>query len=185
MKVLAFAASLRKGSINRRLLLLAEDIVRESGHEVDHAEFRDFDMPLYDGDLQAESGIPAGAEALGARIAGADAWLLASPEYNWGMPGTIKNAIDWLSRMQPVPLDRKSVLLMSASPSLVGGARGLMSLRVPLEVLGCWCYPKMFALAQAGQAYGENGKLADQALAAMLRTMIEDYLSAAEALSAR
>ena len=185
MKVFAFAASLRKDSINRRLLLLAEDIVRECGHEVDHAEFSEFDMPLYNGDLQDESGIPAGAEALGARISESDAWLLASPEYNWGAPGTIKNAIDWLSRMQPVPLDRKSALLMSASPSLVGGARGLMSLRLPLEVLGCWCYPKVFALAQAGQAYGEGGTLGNEALAGMLRTMIEDYLSAAEALAAR
>ncbi len=185
MKVLAFAASLRKESINRRLLLLAEDIVRECGHEVDHAEFAEFDMPLYNGDLQDESGIPAGAEALGARIAGADAWLLASPEYNWGAPGTIKNAIDWLSRMQPVPLDRKSALLMSASPSLVGGARGLMSLRLPLEILGCWCYPKVFALAQAGQAYGDDGNLGNEMLAGMLRTMIEDYLAAAAALNAR
>ena len=184
MKVFAFAAALRKESINRRLLLVAEDIVRESGHEVDHADFRDFDIPLYDGDLQDESGIPAGVEALGARIVGADAWLLASPEYNWGVPGTIKNAIDWMSRMQPVPLDRKSVLLMSASPSLVGGARGLMSLRVPLEVLGCWCYPKVFALAQAGQAYDDDGKLANEMLAGMLRTMIQDYLSAAAALNA-
>ena len=185
MKVFGLAASFRKDSINRRLLLLAEDIVRESGHEVDHAEFRDFDIPLYDGDLQAESGVPAGVEALGARIVGADAWLLASPEYNWGAPGTIKNAIDWLSRMQPVPLDRKSALLLSASPSLVGGARGLMSLRIPLEVLGCWCYPKVFALAQAGQAYGEEGKLANEALDKMLRGMVADYLATAEALNAR
>ena len=185
MKVFAFAASLRKESINRRLLLFAEDIVRESGHEVDHADFRDFDIPLYDGDLQDESGIPAGVEALGARIVSADAWLLVSPEYNWGVPGTIKNAIDWMSRMQPVPLDRKSALLMSASPSLVGGARGLMSLRIPLEVLGCWCYPKVFALAQAGQAYDDDGKLANEMLAGMLRTMIGDYLSAAAALNAR
>ena len=185
MKVFGLAASLRKDSINRRLLLLAEDIVRECGHEVDHAEFRDFDIPLYDGDLQAASGVPAGAEALGARIAGADAWLLVSPEYNWGAPGTIKNAIDWLSRMQPVPLERKSALLLSASPSLVGGARGLMSLRLPLEVLGCWVYPKVFALAQAGQAYGDDGKLANEALASMLRGMVEDYLATAEALNAR
>lgn len=185
MKVFALAASLRKDSINRRLLLLAEDIVRQSGHEVDHAEFRDFDMPLYDGDLQDESGIPAGAEALGARIAGSDAWLLASPEYNWGAPGTIKNAIDWLSRMQPVPLAGKSALLMSASPSLVGGARGLMSLRLPLEVLGCWCYPKVFALAQAGQAYDDGGGLAVEALDGMLKSMIGDYLTAAAALNGR
>ena len=122
MKVFAFAASLRKESINRRLLLLAEDIVRECGHEVDHAEFGDFDMPLYNGDLQDESGIPAGAEALGARIAESDAWLLASPEYNWGAPGTIKNAIDWLSRMQPVPLEPQVGHCFSPPPPLSSAA---------------------------------------------------------------
>ena len=60
-----------------------------------------------------------------------------------------------------------------------------MSLRIPLEVLGCWCYPKVFALAQAGQAYDEDGKLGNEVLSGMLRSMIEDYLSAAEALNAR
>ena len=101
------------------------------------------------------------------------------------MPGTIKNAIDWLSRIQPVPLDKKSVFLMSASPSLVGGYRGLMNIRTPLDGLGCWCYPKHFSLAQCMQAYDDNGKLADAALAGMFDGMLKDYLSAAAALNGR
>ncbi len=185
MKVFAFAASLRKASINKRVLDAALDIVRAAGHEVDRADFREFDMPLYDGDLQERDGLPEGARSLADRIQGADGWLLASPEYNWAVPGPLKNAIDWLSRMKPVPMEGRSVLLLSASPSLVGGARGLMSLRLPLEALGCWCYPKLFALAQAHQAYGEDGKLKDPALAKMLETMVNDYLSAAAALNGR
>lgn len=185
MKVFALAASLRKESVNKRLLEAALDVVRAAGHEVDHPDFREFDMPLFDGDLQARAGVAEGAQALGARIQAANAWLLASPEYNWSIPGPLKNAIDWISRMKPVPVEGKSVLLLSASPSLVGGARGPMSVRLPLEILGCWCYPRQFSLAQAGQAYGEDGRLKDPALAGMLETMVADYLSAAAALDGR
>ena len=185
MKVFAFAASVSRESINKQLLEVALDIVRAAGHEADHADFRAFDMPPMDGDRAMSGDIPDGARALAARIQAADAWILASPEYNWTMPGTIKNAIDWLSRMQPVPIDGKSVLLLSASPSLVGGFRGLMNLRTPLEGLGCWCYPKNFSLAQARQAYDDDGGLKDPALAAMLGAMVTDYLSAAAALNAR
>ncbi len=185
MKVFAFAASLSTESINRQLLEVALGIVEAAGHEADRAEFRAFDMPLVDGDRAQRGDIPDGARALAARIQAADAWILACPEYNWTMPGTIKNAVDWLSRMQPVPIDGKSVLLLSASPSLVGGFRGLMNLRTPLEGLGCWCYPKNFSLAQARQAYDDDGRLKDPALAAMLEAMVKDYLSAAAALNAR
>ena len=185
MKVFAFAASVSKESLNKRLLQVALGHVRDAGHEVDHAEFRQFDMPLVDGDKAMSGDIPVGAKSLAARIQGADAWILACPEYNWSMPGTIKNAIDWISRMQPVPIDGKSVMLISAAPSLVGGFRGLMSLRTPLEGLGCWCYPKNFSLAQARDAYDDDGKLKDPALAGMLASMVTDYLSAAAALNAR
>lgn len=185
MKVFAFAASYSKASLNKRLLEVALGMVREAGHEVDFAEFREFDMPLVDGDLAIGRIVPEGATALGERIQAADAWILACPEYNWSMPGTIKNAIDWLSRIDPIPIERKSVLLLSAAQSLVGGYRGLMNLRTPLEGLGCWCYPKHFSLAQARDAYDDDGALKDKALEGMLRSMVEDYLSAAAALNGR
>ena len=111
------------------------------GATVDVAELRDFDMPLYDGDLEAASGIPEGVQRLAARISAADGMLMASPEYNFSVPGVLKNAIDWLSRTKPMPLRGKRALLLSASPSLVGGNRGLWALRVPLEVLGVHVFP--------------------------------------------
>lgn len=185
MKVFALAASMRKESVNRRLLGVATDMARAAGAEIDAAEFRGFAMPLYDGDLEAASGVPAAAHRLGERIAASDAWILASPEYNWSIPGTLKNAIDWLSRIRPVPLDGKSVLLLSASPGLGGGFRGLTALRAPLEGLGCWCYPRQFALPRAPRAWDDDGALKDSALADSLATMVGDYLSAARALAAR
>jgi chromate reductase len=111
--------------------------------------------------------------------------ILTSPEYNWLPPATIKNAVDWLSRMQPMPLDKKSILLSSATPSLVGGVRGLMSLRTAYEALGTWVYPKMFTLAQAPGAFNDDGTLKSEDLSNMLTAMVADYCSAAAALNNR
>lgn len=185
MKFLMFAAALARSSQNRRLIDLAARIVRESGHLVDPADFHEFDMPLYDGDLQAQSGLPPGALEMIRRIEGSDGLIISSPEYNFSLPGTLKNAIDWVSRAQPMPLRGKSGLLLSASTSLVGGIRGLWQLRIPLEGLGVFLYPDMFALGAADKAFAEDGTLKDPALSERLRTMITGYLKAAEALARR
>src|SRR4029079_10613610 len=104
MKIFAFAGSLRKDSFNKKLIRYVADVVRANGYGVDLAEFNDFDMPLYNFDVQQSQGIPKGAQALAARITASDAMVIATPEYNYGIPGTLKNAIDWLSRMAPQPL---------------------------------------------------------------------------------
>jgi chromate reductase len=176
MRVLAFAASLRRESWNRKLLDCAVEIVRAAGVEVDLAPFSAFDMPLYDADLQAASGIPRGAEEMARRIVAADGLLIASPEYNYSLPGTLKNAIDWVSRIKPVPFRGKTGFLLAASTSLAGGIRGLWQLRIPLEGLGTILYPDMFALAQAHLAFGEDGRLRDPQAAERLRRMLEGYL---------
>jgi len=85
----------------------------------------------------------------------------------------------------PMPLDNKSILLSSASPSLVGGVRGLSSLRPSFEALGTWVYPKMFTLAQAPAAFDDAGNLANEDLSKMLNAMVADYCSAAAALNSR
>lgn len=176
MKLLAFAASLRRESLNRKLIKLAVDLVREAKIEVDLADFHDFDMPLYDADLQVSSGFPKGAQEMARRIQAADGLMIASPEYNYSIPGTLKNAIDWVSRMKPMPLLGKHGFLMAASSSLVGGIRGLWALRVPLEGLGVFLHPSMFALAQANQALDEQGKLKDPEIQDRLKKMVSGYL---------
>ncbi|MEL0114664.1 MAG: NAD(P)H-dependent oxidoreductase, partial [Rickettsiales bacterium] len=107
------------------------------------------------------------------------------PEFNWSVPGNIKNAIDWISRVRPVPIAGKSVFLAAASPSMTGGVRGLLHFRVSLESLGVWTYPKVFALAQAAQAFDDDGGLANAEIAGMLKAMLEDYCSGAQALNNR
>jgi NAD(P)H-dependent FMN reductase len=96
------------------------------------------------------------------------------------MPGTIKNLIDWTSRFRPQPFDGKHGLLMSASPSLAGGNRGLWSLRIPLEHLGSRVFPDMFSLAMAHKAFVDDG-IADAALGARFEKNVQAFLSLAEA----
>ena len=183
MRLFAVAGSLRKESWNRKLLALAVGVAREAGAEVHLAEFREFEMPMYDGDLQVAEGIPPGAERLIERIRGADGLLIASPEYNFSMPGTLKNAIDWVSRAKPMPLRGKSAMLLSASNGLVGGNRGLWALRVPLESLGVHVYPDMFSLAQADKALGADGVLQDPAARERPERMVGGYVQRARALA--
>ena len=183
MRLLAFAASLKRESLNRKLLHLAVELAREAQVEVDLAHFREFDMPLYDADLQSSTGFPEGARELARRIEAVDGLMLASPEYNYSLPGTLKNAIDWVSRMKPMPLRGKHGVLLAASTSLVGGSRGLWALRVPLEGLGVMLLPEMFALAQAPQAFDEHGKLKDPELRERLRKLVHGYLEMGKKLT--
>jgi chromate reductase, NAD(P)H dehydrogenase (quinone) len=109
--------------------------------------------------------------------------MIASPEYNYSVPGTLKNAIDWVSRMNPMPFRGKHGFLLAASSTVAGGSRGLWALRVPLEGLGVTLYPDMFALAQAAQALDERGKLKDPELQGRLEKMVTGYLRMGARLS--
>lgn len=180
LKVLVFAASTRAESLNRRLATLAARTAERYGATVELASMRDFDVPLYDGDVETASGIPPGAQALRGRLLANDAFILSSPEYNGSMPGTIKNLIDWTSRFRPQPFDTRHGLLLSASPSLSGGNRGLWALRMPLEHLGARIFPDMFSLSMAHKAFAGDA-IADSALQARFERNLEAFLSLAEA----
>lgn len=182
MKMLAFAASLRAGSLNRRLVELAARIAREHGAAVDLADLREFDMPLYDGDVEVAEGLPTGALELARRIREADALMIASPEYNYSISGVLKNAIDWTSRARPMPWRGRSVYLLAAAPSPMGGIRGLWQTRIPLEGCGALVFPDMFALAHAAEAFDGEGGLRDAALAARLEREVAGFVRLAEAL---
>ncbi|MBV9879954.1 MAG: NAD(P)H-dependent oxidoreductase [Gemmatirosa sp.] len=181
VRVLIFAASLRRGSLNDRLADLAAAIAAEKGGVVDRAAMADFDCPSYDQDDETTTGLPAGARALRDRLVVADAFVIASPEYNASMPGVLKNAIDWVSRHRPQPFNGRQGLLLSASPSMVGGNRGLWALRVPLEHLGARVYPDMFSLAQAHEAFDAGGRLASAMLQQRFEQTIECFLDLVEA----
>lgn len=183
MRILAFAASLRTGSLNQKLIRLAAEFARQEGAEIDLAEFREFEMPLYDGDLEEKSGLPPGAVELKRRVERAEALMISTPEYNFSIPGTLKNAIDWVSRARPIPWRGRSVYLMAASPSPMGGIRSLWQTRIPLEGCGALVFPDMFALALAHQAFDENGWLRDPKLAERLEKEVVGFMRLAEAAS--
>ncbi|MFG2976525.1 NADPH-dependent FMN reductase [Streptomyces sp. NPDC048331] len=181
MHVLVLSGSSRSGSVNVRLGSLVAGLVTLAGATAEAVTLGDFPMPPYDGDAEAEEGLPEGALALRERIGAAQALIIASPEYNASVPGVLKNAIDWVSRYRPQPFKDKQTLLVSASPSMVGGNRGLWALRVPLEHLGARVYPDMFSLAGAHHAFTEDGALTDQGLGERLTTTIDSFLNLVEA----
>lgn len=180
LKVLIFSASLRTGSLNTKLAQLAATVAQKQGATVDLASMRDFDVPSYDGDFETSAGIPAGAQELKRRLIDNDAFIIASPEYNGSMPGLLKNALDWTSRFRPQPFNERHGLLMSASPSMAGGNRGLWSLRVPFEHLGTRIFPDMFSLSAAHKAFAGD-VIGDAALQARFETTVQAFLSLAEA----
>ena len=180
LKVLVFAASLRKESLNRKLAALAARVAAEHGATVDLASMSDFAVPSYDGDFEAGQGIPPGATELRRRLQDNDAFMLCAPEYNASMSGALKNLIDWTSRFRPQPFDGRHGLLLSASPSLTGGNRGLWALRMPLEHLGARIFPDMFSLTMAHKALVE-GEISDPALYSRFDATLQAFLSLAEA----
>ncbi|MBL1080610.1 NAD(P)H-dependent oxidoreductase [Streptomyces actinomycinicus] len=181
LRFLVFGAALRADSSNVRLASLVARLISDTGAAVDLAHMRDFDMPLYDGDMEAGEGLPPGALALRDRLEQCDAFVISSPEYNASVPGVLKNAIDWVSRVRPQPFKTKHALLVSASPSLIGGNRGLWALRVPLEHLGTRVYPDMFSVANSYQAFAEDGTLTDPGLQQRLTETVSGFLSLVEA----
>ncbi len=180
LKVLIFAASMRRNSLNKKLARLAAEVAGQQEATVDLATMDEFDVPSYDGDVEEESGIPDGAHKLRDRLLDNDAFILVSPEYNGSMPGTVKNLIDWTSRFRPQPFDEQHGLLMSASPSMAGGNRGLWALRIPLEHLGARIFPKMFSLAQAHKAFDAD-RIANEGLQERFEHNVEQFLALAEA----
>uniref|UniRef100_A0AAU2JJM2 NAD(P)H-dependent oxidoreductase n=1 Tax=Streptomyces sp. NBC_00049 TaxID=2903617 RepID=A0AAU2JJM2_9ACTN len=181
LRVLVLSGSSRSGSVNARLASLVAGLVVRAGAVAELVTLGEFAMPHYDGDVEADEGLPGGAMALCARIEAAQALVIASPEYNASVPGVLKNAIDWVSRYRPQPFKDKQTLLVSASPSMVGGNRGLWALRVPLEHLGARVYPDMFSLANAHHAFSEDGSLAERDLGERLTATIDSFLDLAEA----
>jgi len=167
--------------MNSRLARLAAATIEANGGIVDSTSMPTFDTPSYNLDAQLSDGFPAGADRLRECIQTNDAFVISSPEYNASMPGFLKNSIDWVSRFSPQPFNEKHGLLLSASPSMVGGNRGLWALRVPFEHLGARIYPDMFSLAQAHQAFDDLGQIATPELRERFESTLVGFMDLVEA----
>lgn len=183
MKVLVIAGSLRKGSFNRKLAKLAAEGLRARGHEVDELDLHQVAMPIYDGDLEAESGLPDGARAFRARIAAADAIFLASPEYNNGVPGGMKNAIDWASRGADQPVKGKVIALSGASPGAYGTTRALTAWRMVFRLIDGFVIPSELALPHASKAFDEHGAFVEERPKKQLANVLDELIRVTAALT--
>jgi chromate reductase len=160
INVLGFAGSLRRESYNRALLRAAIELA-PAGMVI--SAFDLDEIPLYNGDVEAE-GDPAGVARFKQAIREADGVLMATPEYNHGVPGVMKNAIDWASRPpRDAALSRKPVALIGASPGITGSARGQSQLRQAFEFTESYCMPQPEILVfRAHEKFDAAGRLTDE-----------------------
>lgn len=184
---LVFAGSTRAASWNRRLAGIAADAARAEGATVTQLELSDFDVPLYNADLEAR-GTPRDVVRLKEIFHAHPAWVICSPEYNGSYTALLKNTIDWVSspiKGDPAwssgtkPFAGKVVGLLSASPGALGGLRSLSHLAPLMRQLQCWVAPQQFALAKAAEAFDEQGHLLNDTAQAAVAGVVQQVLWAA------
>lgn len=190
MKLLIFAGSTRQQSFNRKLAGSVAALARACGAEVSHIELADFDIPMYNADLEAR-GTPADVMRLKVLMAEHPAWIVCTPEYNASYPALVKNTFDWVS--SPVKSDPawtdgfkssrgKVVGVLSASPGALGGLRSQSHLVPLLLNLMCWVAPQNYALSRAGDAFDANGALINETHRKGVQAVLDQVLWAAARL---
>lgn len=177
-KILAFAGSIRKGSLNRQALDHAVRGAREAGAEVMVIELADYALPLYNGDLEHSHGLPDVAVRLKELFKAHHGLLIACPEYNGSITPLLKNTLDWVSRPHGdesglAPYEGKWVGLVAASAGSLGGLRGLRHVREILTTLQALVIPKQMALAQADKALLDPASSALKGLPATGRALAD------------
>lgn len=172
-RLLGITNSLRAGSLNRQALALAHELLPQEATMAVHDLAG---IPFYDIELERR-GLPAEVQALARALHGCDGVVLCSPEYNHSIPAIIKNAIDWASRVPSLPFDGKPIMLLSATPGLLGGARVQYELRRVLDAVGATAMvkPEVF-IGSADRKFDEQGLCTDertrQAVAAQLKAFV-------------
>ena len=170
MKIIGLSGSLRRQSFNTGLLRAAADLA-PGGVSVEIADISA--LPLYNDDVR-QAGYPAPVEALRATLATADAVLFATPEYNYSVPGVLKNAIDWVSRPPEPPLAGTPAAVMGASPGLSGTMRAQYHLRQMMVFLDVPMLPRPEVFVQkAGERFDADGRLTDEDTRAHVASLVE------------
>jgi chromate reductase, NAD(P)H dehydrogenase (quinone) len=187
MRLLFFAGSTREGSYNKKLARLAQRIATANGIESVFVDLRDYPMPLYDGDLEAEHGPPQSAAAFKVLLGEYQGVFIAGPEYNSSITPLLKNTLDWVSRVKGngesgAEVYRRRVFAISgASPGYYGAMRSLLTLRQVLEIgLGATVIPQQLALPRANNAFDDDGSLKDGGQQKMLTGVVEALAVAAK-----
>jgi NAD(P)H-dependent FMN reductase len=185
-RVLIVPGSARSGSLNLQLARAVATALREKGAQATVTDLRALALPVYDGDLEAASGVPAGAKSLVDHFAAHDAVVVVSPEYNAFPPPLLMNAIDWATRLpeHKAAMNGKPTALMSASPGALGGIRSLLSLRQFLSLNpGLLVIGPQFGLPVANKAFAADGSLADEKQRQTLGAVIDTLLDLAKSVT--
>jgi len=177
IKILGISGSLRAGSYNSMLLKAAAQLIAGQA-DLEIASIRG--IPLYDADLEATDGIPTSVRELKDRVAACDGLLLATPEYNNGIPGAFKNTIDWLSRPPadiPKVFGNRPVAVMGASPGGFGTILAQNAWLPVLRTLGTrpWFGARLL-VSRAGQVFNSSGELADEAVRKQLSVFLQGFV---------
>jgi chromate reductase len=171
--VITICGSLRKGSFNRMLANLLPGLA-PAGMTITPSP--SIEMPLYNSDMQAE-GFPPAATALAEAIRAADGVIIVSPEYNWTIPGGLKNAIDWVSRTKDQPFANKPVCLQSCSMGILGGARMQYHMRQSMVFLNAFVFntPEVLVAQAQNKFDDKTGELKDEATRAVIKQQLEAF----------
>lgn len=183
-RILAFGGSLRSGSLNHHAAAFAANSAREAGAEVTLVELRDFPLPLFDQDLESQSGMPENARRLKELFLAHDGLIIASPEYNGSFTAALKNAIDWISRANTEnepPLQAlagKTAAILAASPGGYGGARGLVQLRQFLDNIRITVIEPQVTIPQAHEVIATDGTITNADTAAAIQSLSSALVAA-------
>jgi NAD(P)H-dependent FMN reductase len=181
-KILAFAGSLREHSYSKRVLRTAAEGAKNASGEVTLIDLRDYEMPIYDADIQANEGFPENAVRLQKLLLEHDGLLIASPEYNASLPAALKNAIDWTSRANgELKLGEcykgKVAAIMTVSPGVFGGIRCLAHLRAVLTILLVNTLPTEIAVGNVKDKFdGDDAEMTDEKMKKILHGLAENLV---------
>lgn len=176
--VLALAGSIRESSYNKYLAKEASEIARKMGATVKFVDLKEYNLPFYDEDFEAKSGMPQKMKDLRRDMVKSDVIIIASPEYNASLTGVLKNMLDWASRTENgegsnEAFKGKKFAIMSASPGRGGGKRGLVHLQTILQALGGEVASLQVTVPEAHNAFNSRGQLNDSATKIQLENEIK------------
>jgi chromate reductase len=181
LKVLAISGSLRRDSYNRQALRIGQKIAEELGAEVTELDLKELDLPIYDGDIEAQ-GLPENVRQLKAAIEASDIIMIASPEHNYSVSAALKNAIEWASRGEN-SFSGKWAIIFGASTGIVGTLRGQFQLRQIFYDLNVLALPQpQVFIRGAAEAFSDDGSLKDQKTYEQLKRLIQKTLEIVDKL---
>lgn len=178
-RIIVCSGSVRGGSHNTKLAALVAKRLSILDADVTHLSLKEYPLPIYDGDHEADNGVPENAKRLHRLFAGHDGVFLACPEYNAGITPLLKNTLDWISRVKEPgePYRNKVFALGAASPGGFGGLRGLIGMRTILEVgLGALVLPQMVSVPKASVAFDGKDELTEDRVSGQLDKLVEALL---------